>query len=169
MNDYDEVFDQFDMLMNFIVGSNSIWGMNQEHATMLFDELGFPVKDWSWYDGHMVQLECTKKTFHMVTYVACAHIYSFNTDLFSINVIEVPHLASQETKNQYDFSKVELKALTLVDYSPTLSSEVNELVSDEFKMLIHKLNIWQNSFDRDPDCQYNVQIYFADKGKINEL
>lgn len=162
-----EVLCQF---MDIEVSNNLIWGHPEEFTSRVLLECGYEVTDWSWYDGHLVSCK-TPYPELIVQYTACSSGYYFITGdelpSITIQLEEIGKLASEERRNMFNFNSIDYYQQTEDGTGQTKVHLFNP--SPEFNRFVTELYNWKKTFDKSPDFDYTVGIYFGKEIDLNEL
>ncbi|ECV9084127.1 hypothetical protein SEPL_222 [Salmonella phage SE_PL] len=167
MISHKAMYDMVTQFMSTIVPNNLFWSSEKEYTVYMMESMGYTLKDWSWYDGPLVNFDYHKIDGHStsLSYAATTHGYHFINEWYSITVNEVPVLASSARKKLHDFENVSIHKLSLAS-NQKLTYENS---SDEFKKMVNDFTNWQKTFDIDEDYQYSVEIYLTAKGNVDEF
>lgn len=156
--------------MDLEASNNLCWGGNFDDGPCfqktLFNECGYDIEDWSWYDGPIVKLNHKEYPEIYASYAACANTYAFHVDftgdevyinvcieevLKSTGVINVLH-ADQNKRNSHT---------NITSLLPRYSPEFNDLVKE--------LKEWNLSFDRNTHSEYDITIHIGKGVNTDEL
>lgn len=167
MKNYNHLAEVLYQFMDLESSNNLIWCGDIPFATLLFDECGFTVEDWSWYDGHIILFKSRHYNNITITYCASDSSFEFSNNIVRIKLKETPKLYIK--KRRYDESTIiitqnDVSTETVFCHTPKLST-----FSTEFNNFISELNSWQSTFDKNEDCGFVVSVKIKQGYNINEL
>lgn len=145
---------------------NLIWNRNSNFSAEIFNEAGFDIDDWSWYDGHLVVLRSKQYPEIKVVYAACANGYEFSTDEILVCVHEGSPLNPSTSKTKQDLQSVSVVCGWKEKDCEADISELLPKMSNEFQDLVSSLRDLQLSFVGE-DEQYYCEVFTHDD--INPL
>ena len=170
---YYKIIEVLYQFMDLEVQNNLIWGHPKEYSTQLFKECGYEITDWSWYDGPIVTLKCTEHPQLSVNYAACANSYCIVSEepveYINVQVEEVPKLASEQKRSEYDFRNIQVKQQLAESKNGEYDKLVNFVGSYEFDCFVLKLHEWKNSFDKSKDYDYAITIYLGKEVDLGQV
>lgn len=163
---YKELTNIMYEFMDFEVQLGVIWTYTQSRATDLFENCGYFVSDWSWYDGHIVSLLSKQYSNIEIDYAACADSYTFSSTEFpglAICIEEVPKIRTEPSDHIFDrvpiYKVLENKPEEVHITNPT----------PEFREFVQELYQWVMTFDKSEDLDYTVSIYVQENIEVTEL
>lgn len=167
---YYKIIEVLHQFMDLEVSNNLIWGQSEKYSTALFESCGYVVEDWSWYDGHILELKCTEYPEISIGYAGCADSYSIHCNdaerYINVQIEEVGKLSSKSKRSKHDFNCVEVR-----QKGKTKDYDRIEIPnpSPEFDSFVKQLFEWQKTFDKSIDYDYIITIYLGKEVDLEQI